>query len=770
VPEASACIDGHDKIALDTDHFKINKFYGPDDPSLKLVYPEIVQMAQNAKAKVDRRRYPKRIPTDQSSTSGDLRRLLQELRVTNPRDVLADIQTQKGERVGNTCEWILRRSEFLTWAAPAVDDKPHLLRLVGSPGIGKTMLSTFLVETLREKVEKSSGKALVYFFCDDKHQDRRTSTAITRSLIWQLLLQRNELFEHVRLDFDAQGTTLFENFSALWRIFQCMLQDERAGQVFILIDALDESDRATREGLLQGIRKLFKSEEQRGSFNFLITCRPDIGDIERQFKTSGTFLRIDSADINNDLSQYIEVKVNGLTGPSGDDYPPSLREDVRDFLKKEAGGTFLWVSIMVAELCGVVMHEVKKTITNLPHGLYETYAAIFNQISPQNRDTARFILLCMVAAQRPLTKGEIQHAFAAWKTGSASGNLDVYADLLATCSSILYVGRAAGENYETLNFCHQSVKDFLLCEVSSADKKWYHTAKDEANLLIFEACWKYLSADELRNGRLVAHYDENQPNTLHVVNSWKLTDLFSQHLFLEYASSQWENHATASYPALLNLHGTTINLGKAPTLRDAWFLRTAREGQVAVVKWLLEKGAEIQVKDRYGGALSWAAWNGHEAVVKLLLNNNADVDSKNIWQETPLLCAAANGHEAVVKLLLNNNADVKSRDRREQTPLLWAVMGGHETVVKILLDNGADTDTKEAVFGWTALFIAVQHGHEAFVKLLIDKGSDFETEDRKGQTPLSLAAKNNYEGIVKLLLDKRAETDKQCLIPRSQVA
>jgi ankyrin repeat protein len=39
------------------------------------------------------------------------------------------------------------------------------------------------------------------------------------------------------------------------------------------------------------------------------------------------------------------------------------------------------------------------------------------------------------------------------------------------------------------------------------------------------------------------------------------------------------------------------------------------------VKLLLEKGADVESKDRYDGRtpLSWAANNGHEAVVKLLL-------------------------------------------------------------------------------------------------------------------------------------------------------
>jgi ankyrin repeat protein len=45
----------------------------------------------------------------------------------------------------------------------------------------------------------------------------------------------------------------------------------------------------------------------------------------------------------------------------------------------------------------------------------------------------------------------------------------------------------------------------------------------------------------------------------------------------------------------------------------------------AVVKLLLEKGAELETKDKdYGWTpLSWAALGGHEAVVKLLLEKGA---------------------------------------------------------------------------------------------------------------------------------------------------
>jgi hypothetical protein len=80
-------------------------------------------------------------------------------------------------------------------------------------------------------------------------------------------------------------------------------------------------------------------------------------------------------------------------------------------------------------------------------------------------------------------------------------------------------------------------------------------------------------------------------------------------------------------------------------------LRAAEIGHKAVVKLLLENGAQLESKGGYYSQmpLSWAAENGHEAVVKLLLEKGAQLESKSDYGQTPLSYAAANGHEAVVQ-------------------------------------------------------------------------------------------------------------------------
>ncbi|KAL1895475.1 hypothetical protein Sste5346_005283 [Sporothrix stenoceras] len=90
------------------------------------------------------------------------------------------------------------------------------------------------------------------------------------------------------------------------------------------------------------------------------------------------------------------------------------------------------------------------------------------------------------------------------------------------------------------------------------------------------------------------------------------------------------------------------------------------------------------------------------------------------YGQTPLWRAATFGYKAIVKLLLEKGADIDSKDNCGQTPLSWVAERGREAVVKLLLENGADADLKDRS-GRTPLWYAAQNGYEAIVKLLEPK-------------------------------------------------
>src|SRR5436305_327922 len=121
-----------------------------------------------------------------------------------------------------------------------------------------------------------------------------------------------------------------------------------------------------------------------------------------------------------------------------------------------------------------------------------------------------------------------------------------------------------------------------------------------------------------------------------------------------------------------------------------------------------------------GSALLWAAEHG---AAQRLLGEGANIQAKTDDGRTALYLAAANGHEAVVKLLLEAKADVNAKDESGQTALYHAAENGHEAVVKLLLEAKAEVNVGDKC-GRTALYRAAADGHKEVVQLLLEAEAD----------------------------------------------
>lgn len=133
----------------------------------------------------------------------------------------------------------------------------------------------------------------------------------------------------------------------------------------------------------------------------------------------------------------------------------------------------------------------------------------------------------------------------------------------------------------------------------------------------------------------------------------------------------------------------------------------------------------IDVRDsRHRTPLSYASQNGHQDTVRLLLDKNAQVDTRDRdFGQTPLSRATENGHESIVRLLLDKNAQVDLADNDGQTPLSWAAVNGHESTVRLLLDKNAQVDAKDTE-GRTALRLAAIFGNDLTVSRFFFRGKD----------------------------------------------
>ena len=161
---------------------------------------------------------------------------------------------------------------------------------------------------------------------------------------------------------------------------------------------------------------------------------------------------------------------------------------------------------------------------------------------------------------------------------------------------------------------------------------------------------------------------------------------------------------------------------------DGRLLTAARDGQVELVRSLLEEGAEVNAARGDGlTALHLAAEGGHPAVAEALVAAGAAVDAgTRIGGYTPLQMAARGGHGAVVLRLLEAGADPNAWTTNSGVTALHLAAGatGGRSAVAALLDHGADPDAREGSAGQTPLFFAAAANRAAAVTALLAAGAD----------------------------------------------
>ena len=117
-------------------------------------------------------------------------------------------------------------------------------------------------------------------------------------------------------------------------------------------------------------------------------------------------------------------------------------------------------------------------------------------------------------------------------------------------------------------------------------------------------------------------------------------------------------------------------------------LEAIEDVDVASVKDLLEKGANVNTTDTYGRTPLRIAVDEDEnatEIVKALLEKGAKPDKvRDTNMTTPLQIAAEIGNVEIVKALLDAGADVYVSNNHDKTPLELAEYEGHQEIAEII--------------------------------------------------------------------------------------
>lgn len=120
------------------------------------------------------------------------------------------------------------------------------------------------------------------------------------------------------------------------------------------------------------------------------------------------------------------------------------------------------------------------------------------------------------------------------------------------------------------------------------------------------------------------------------------------------------------------------------------------------------------------------------------------------YPDNPLIDAAWRDNLKLVRKLLDEGADVNSKTDSGETALMMALSPDRIQMAKLLLSRGIDVNAG-TTRGKTALFQAAANGNTKLVRLLLDKGADVHAKTEWGLTALAIAQKNGYKDVVGLL-------------------
>ncbi|PHH53411.1 Vegetative incompatibility protein HET-E-1 [Ceratocystis fimbriata CBS 114723] len=374
------------------------------------------------------------------------KRCLSDLCITNPSTDKQYIEGKKGGLLKDSYQWILSHDSFQQFLGQSGSP---ILWIKGDPGKGKTMLLCGIINEL----EPNNSVSLSYFFCQATNDRVNSATSVLRGLIYHLACHNPHLTRHVRDKYDY-NKDLFKSHSAwheLCGILTRMLNDPSLKNAILIVDALDECT-ADQKQLLEFIT-------QPSPAKWIVSSRnwPDVEEIlNRANEKVKIHLEINQDSVSAAVDSYINFKVHQLV--ENKMYDTDMEFAVLQYLRSNAQGTFLWVSLVCQELSSCRSWDTPETLKSFPPGLDALYKRMAQQIFHSGGAQIRKDIIAQVfVAYRPLTLDELYVLVESLKN---VGRQNVE-DLVALCGSFLTIHK------NVISFVHQSAKDYLLNKASN---------------------------------------------------------------------------------------------------------------------------------------------------------------------------------------------------------------------------------------------------------------------------------------------------------------
>ena len=161
-----------------------------------------------------------------------------------------DVFNLNGRQDG-VCKWLLKTKEFTDW----ISGTNKTLWCSGAPGIGKTVISSFIVHHLQLRLSHSEKLGVIFLYCNYKDSDKQTIRNMVANILHQLALQNLSISTTLEAMYDQHKhrgslpmlSELLDHLRSASAEFETL---------FVVVDALDEYAQESLDDLLSSLHTM----------------------------------------------------------------------------------------------------------------------------------------------------------------------------------------------------------------------------------------------------------------------------------------------------------------------------------------------------------------------------------------------------------------------------------------------------------------------------------------------------------------------------------